>query len=170
MAIDDLVTGLPKSECASRRVMRSRSLAADWLRKNKLAQYADAFEANDIDLDILPELTELDLGQLGVTLGNRRRLLKAITARTEASDETASQVTQVSSGDPERRQVTVMFCDLVGSTALSSAIACHRFHPRISSCKTATTARTSVPMAANQSAMTSEQLIRFRVKACAIST
>jgi hypothetical protein len=165
LAIDDLVTGLPKSECASRRVMRSRSLAADWLRKNKLAQYADAFEANDIDLDILPELTELDLEQLGVTLGNRRRLLKAITARTEASDETASQVTQVSSGDPERRQVTVMFCDL-----LSSAIACHRFHPRISSCKTATTARTSVPMAANQSAMTSEQLIRFRVKACAIST
>jgi hypothetical protein len=82
------------------------------LRKNKLEQYADAFEANDIDLDILPELTELDLEQLGVTLGNRRQLLKAITARTEASDETASQATQVSSGDPERRQVTDIFCDL----------------------------------------------------------
>jgi class 3 adenylate cyclase/tetratricopeptide (TPR) repeat protein len=94
----------------------------DWLRKNKLEQYADAFEANDIDLDILPDLTELDLERLGVTLGNRRRLLKAITARIEASDEIASQATQVSSGDAERRQVTVMFCDLVGSTALSRAI------------------------------------------------
>ena len=53
----------------------------DWLRSNKFEQYADAFEANDIDLDILPELSERDLEQLGVSLGNRRRLLKAIAER-----------------------------------------------------------------------------------------
>jgi hypothetical protein len=53
----------------------------DWLRGNNFEQYADAFEANDIDLDILPELSERDLEQLGVSLGNRRRLLKAIAER-----------------------------------------------------------------------------------------
>ena len=50
----------------------------DWLRAYKFEQYADAFEANDIDFDILPELTERDLERLGLSLGNRRRLLKAI--------------------------------------------------------------------------------------------
>ena len=50
----------------------------EWLRRNNFEQYADAFEANDIGIDILPELSELDLEQLGVSLGNRRRLLKAI--------------------------------------------------------------------------------------------
>ena len=54
----------------------------DWLRGNNLEQYADAFEANDIDLDILPELNEHDLEQLGLSLGNRRRLLKAIAGRS----------------------------------------------------------------------------------------
>ncbi len=51
------------------------------MSKNKFEQYADAFEANDIDVDILPDLTEHDLERLGVTLGNRRRLLKAIRYR-----------------------------------------------------------------------------------------
>ena len=50
----------------------------DWLRGNNLEQYAEAFEANDIDLDILPELSEPDLEKLGLSLGNRRRLLRAI--------------------------------------------------------------------------------------------
>ena len=53
----------------------------DWLRRNNFEQYAEAFEANDIDLDILPELSEHDLEQLGLSLGNRRRLLKAIAGR-----------------------------------------------------------------------------------------
>src|ERR1700739_1438752 len=58
----------------------------DWLRGNNLEQYADAFEANDIDLDILPDLHDRDFEQLGLSLGNRRRLLKAIAARnTEAA-------------------------------------------------------------------------------------
>ena len=47
----------------------------DWLRTNNLEQYADALEANDIDLDILPDLDDRDLEQLGLSLGNRRRLL-----------------------------------------------------------------------------------------------
>ena len=54
----------------------------DWLRRNKLEQYADTFEANDIDLDIVPELTEADLENLGISLGNRRRLMKAFAERT----------------------------------------------------------------------------------------
>jgi len=93
----------------------------DWLLSNKFEQYADAFEANDIDLDILPELSEPDLERLGVSLGNRRRLLKAIAGRSSGaappkpSDPGAS-------GDAERRQVTVLFADMVGSTALSGTV------------------------------------------------
>jgi class 3 adenylate cyclase/tetratricopeptide (TPR) repeat protein len=98
----------------------------DWLRKNKLDQYADAFEANDIDLDILSELTEHDLEKLGVSLGNRRRLVKAIAERVGGESATmptpAPGLDSGASGEAERRQVTVLFCDLVGSTALSGAI------------------------------------------------
>jgi class 3 adenylate cyclase len=98
----------------------------DWLRKNKLEQYADAFEANDIDLDILSELTEHDLERLGVSLGNRHRLVKAIKERAGGeSTTTPTLASGLDSGvfsDAERRQVTVLFCDLVGSTALSGAI------------------------------------------------
>jgi class 3 adenylate cyclase/tetratricopeptide (TPR) repeat protein len=116
----------------------------DWLRENNLEQYADAFEANDIDLDVLGDLDDHDLEQLGLSLGNRRRLFKAIAARTGDSianssfDETSSLDKSASaasrsaekssaaeksgSGDAERRQVTVMFADMVGSTALSAKI------------------------------------------------
>ena len=98
----------------------------DWLRKNKLDQYADAFEANDIDFDILSELTEHDLEKLGMSLGNRRRLVKAIAERAGGESATTSMPTpELDSGvssEAERRQVTVLFCDLVGSTALSGAI------------------------------------------------
>ena len=51
----------------------------EWLRGNKLEQYAEVFEANDIDLDVLPDLNEHDLERLGLSLVNRRRLLKAIS-------------------------------------------------------------------------------------------
>jgi class 3 adenylate cyclase/tetratricopeptide (TPR) repeat protein len=94
----------------------------DWLRRHKFEQYADAFEASDIDIDILPELNDLDLEQLGLSLGNRRRLLKAIalygaeTAQSKPSDPDAL------SGDAERRQVTVLFADMVGSTGLSAKV------------------------------------------------
>src|SRR5471032_91274 len=94
----------------------------DWLRRNKFEQYADAFEANDIDLDILPELTENDLETLGVSLGNRRRLMKAVAERASGADKSAPKVARDSSGEAERRQVTVLFCDMVGSTALSGTV------------------------------------------------
>jgi class 3 adenylate cyclase/tetratricopeptide (TPR) repeat protein len=95
----------------------------DWLRRNQLEQYADAFEANDIDLDILPELTEQDLERLGLSLGNRRRLLKAIAGR-QAELAAPSPVSRDEDcpDDAERRQVTVLFADMVGSTALSGKI------------------------------------------------
>jgi len=117
----------------------------NWLRDNNLEQYAAAFEANDIDLDILSELDDHDLEQLGLSLGNRRRLLKAIAARNAeaaaisshnkasspgksssaaslSSGEKTSAKEQSGSGDAERRQVTVMFIDMVGSTALSARL------------------------------------------------
>jgi class 3 adenylate cyclase/tetratricopeptide (TPR) repeat protein len=95
----------------------------DWLRQNKFEQYADAFEANDIDLDILPDLSESDLEQLGLSLGNRRRLLKAIAERSAGiAQPKPSSAEATGSGDAERRQVTVLFADMVGSTALSGKI------------------------------------------------
>src|SRR6202795_206829 len=94
----------------------------EWLRRHNFEQYADAFEANDIDLDILPELSERDLEQLGLSLGNRRRLLKAIAERSVAKSKLPAAEAAEASGDAERRQVTVLFCDMVGSTALSEAV------------------------------------------------
>src|SRR3984957_9264219 len=94
----------------------------DWLRSNKLEQFADVFEANDIDLDILPELSERDLEQLGLSLGNRRRLMKAIAERGVAKPKLSDAEIADASGDAERRQVTVLFCDMVGSTALSGTV------------------------------------------------
>src|SRR5947209_1338922 len=94
----------------------------DWLRKNKFEQYADAFEANDIDVDILSELTENDLETLGVSLGNRRRLMKAIAERASDAAQSAPKAASDSSGEAERRQVTVLFSDMVGSTALSGTV------------------------------------------------
>ncbi len=98
-----------------------------WLRSIGLAQYASTFAANDIDLEVLSELTEQDLMGLGVSLGHRKRLLKAIRAgllnnrpTIAASSSTSTAVpAPASPRQAERRQLTVMFCDLVGSTALS---------------------------------------------------
>ena len=96
-----------------------------WLRGLGLQQYAAAFRDNAIDAEILPELTDVDLEKLGVVLGHRKRLLKAIAAL--AAPAAAMQATSVGSApshghDAERRQLTMMFCDLVGSTALSARL------------------------------------------------
>ena len=93
---------------------------ADWLRKLGLEQYEPAFRANEIDADLLPRLTAEDLKDLGVSLvGHRRRLLDAIAALGVEP----STVADVSArANAERRQLTVMFCDLVGSTALSARL------------------------------------------------
>ncbi len=101
-----------------------------WLRSLGLGKYEAAFRDNEIDETVLPNLTAEDLKDLGVSIvGHRRKLLDAIAAlRTDtaakapsADAETTSIVPSVSPEDrAERRQVTVMFSDLVGSTALSA--------------------------------------------------
>jgi class 3 adenylate cyclase/predicted ATPase len=94
-----------------------------WLRGLGLEQYAPAFAADDIDGEVLPELTADDLIGLGVTsIGHRRKLLAAIAALRSEAPQPVTDVEPVAaatSGEAERRQLTVMFCDLVGSTPLS---------------------------------------------------
>jgi len=93
---------------------------AAWLRGLGLAQYEPAFRENAIDSTVLRNLTAEDLKDLGVVLvGHRRRLLDAIEALGAAAP--AGPETPVRS-DAERRQLTVMFCDLVGSTPLSARL------------------------------------------------
>jgi class 3 adenylate cyclase len=90
---------------------------ADWLRKLGLEQYEPAFRGNDVDAQVLPQLTAEDLISIGVTsVGHRRRLLDAIAA---LGREPVAVVDVPIRAAPERRQLTVMFCDLVGSTELS---------------------------------------------------
>ena len=92
---------------------------AAWLRGLGLAQYEPAFRENAIDAAVLPELTADDLKDLGVSLvGHRRKLLAAISALR--NDRPAAPKPPAVAATAERRQVTVMFCDLVDSTPLSS--------------------------------------------------
>ena len=94
-----------------------------WLRSLDLEQYEPAFRDNAIDAAVLPELTADDLRELGVGLiGHRRKLLAAIA--TLRNDPSPASETGPADVMAERRQLTVMFCDLVGSTALSA-----RFDP-----------------------------------------
>ena len=95
-----------------------------WLERLGLGQYGSAFVQADIDPAVLPDLTEADLERLGVSLGHRKKLLRAIAALSEsaANGATSPPVGTISAPEAERRQLTVMFCDLVGSTALSSRL------------------------------------------------
>ena len=105
---------------------------ADWLEKLGLAQYAQRFAENDITFAILPDLTDQDLKELGVaSLGHRRQLLRAIVELGNTPAITAPIPARSSSSPPiapptetagERRYLTVMFCDLVGSTSISSKL------------------------------------------------
>jgi class 3 adenylate cyclase/tetratricopeptide (TPR) repeat protein len=97
-----------------------------WLRVLGLEQYAPAFRDNDVDAEVLPALTSDDLISIGVTsVGHRRKLLAAIASLDAAPP--AATVTEAprdapTPADAERRQLTVMFCDLVGSTELSARL------------------------------------------------
>src|SRR5271169_4284044 len=98
---------------------------ADWLRGIGLSQYETAFGDNGVDADVLPDLTDADLEKLGVLLGHRKRLLKAIGGLDKSfaeSGPSAAAVSAPKSDAAERRQLTVMFCDLVGSTALAARL------------------------------------------------
>ena len=98
-----------------------------WLEKIGLARYVDLFAKNDIDWETLPELNEHDLEKLGVSLGHRKKLLKAISHAF--SDSLRAPNTPVEAGltptataSAERRHLTVFMCDLVGSTSLSTRL------------------------------------------------
>jgi class 3 adenylate cyclase len=101
---------------------------AEWLEGQGFGEYAEAFARNKIDRDVLPSITADDLKEMGVaTVGDRRRLLDAIavlsrTHNARHEDVVAEPIARARSPDEvsaERRQLTVMFCDLVGSTPLS---------------------------------------------------
>ena len=86
----------------------------DWLALLNMSGYAQRFAESDIDYSVLRHLTEQDLKELGVSLGHRRKMLVAIGELAVAAQSQASGA--------ERRQLTVMFCDLVGSTALATRL------------------------------------------------
>jgi class 3 adenylate cyclase len=100
---------------------------ADWLDRLGMSEYAERFAENRIDFSVLPDLTDQDLEKMGVVLGDRRKILRAIAALGDsgkAAQKTTAPAAATSAVRPfdvaERRQVTIMFSDLVGSTALSS--------------------------------------------------
>jgi class 3 adenylate cyclase len=100
---------------------------ADWLKKLGMGQYARAFSDNDIDFSVLRHLTDQHLKDLGVSLGHRLKMLQAIHDLGEVSSAVTAPSAPAATesarqDDAERRQLTVMFCDLVGSTALSTRL------------------------------------------------
>ena len=96
---------------------------AEWLASIGLSEYAQRFADNAIDLSVLRDLTEQDLKDLGILLGHRRKILRAIAELDgAASAPTETATAPALREDAERRHLTVMICDLVGSTALSARL------------------------------------------------
>jgi class 3 adenylate cyclase/tetratricopeptide (TPR) repeat protein len=96
---------------------------SEWLVSLGLGEYADRFAENAIDLSVIRDLTEQDLTELGVLLGHRRKILRAIAGLNDAAYSAPQTVEEPTRQDEaERRHVSVMFCDLVGSTALSARL------------------------------------------------
>jgi class 3 adenylate cyclase/predicted ATPase len=96
---------------------------AQWLEKLGMSEYVTQFAENRVDFSVLRDLTDQDLKDLGVVLGDRRKLLRAIGELDVAPAPTPAILGDLTSQDgAERRQLTLMFCDLVGSTALSTRL------------------------------------------------
>jgi class 3 adenylate cyclase len=94
-----------------------------WLQGLGFERHGAAFRDNSIDMDVVRELNENDLEKLGLPLGDRRRILKAIANLPAPSAAAASPIAAPRARDEaERRPITVMFCDLVGSTSLASTL------------------------------------------------
>jgi len=92
---------------------------ASWLQTLGLERYAETFRDHEVDLDVVSELTEGDLEKLGIPLGHRKKLLRAIARLAEPETPVAGESPRA---EAERRQLTVMFVDLVGSTELSTRL------------------------------------------------
>ena len=92
---------------------------AGWLASIGLGEYAQRFDENAIDLSVVEELTEQDLKELGMLLGHRRKIMRAI-AELKGKGPPGAQPAPRDAA--ERRQLTVMFCDLVGSSTLSACL------------------------------------------------
>ena len=113
---------------------------SDWLEKLGMSEYARRFAENDIDIEVLSELTDTDFDRLGVSIGHRRKLLKALAAGGPTAAATSPSSAMASPLAPEqgrtaeaarpispstageRRYLTVLFCDLVGSTGISAQL------------------------------------------------
>jgi hypothetical protein len=111
---------------------------AQWLEELGMSEYTQRFAENDIDLGVLPDLTDQDLRELGLSMGHRRRLLRAISevnntsaspnviaksappriSASEPPPSGAATVAPIAEASGERRHVVVMFCDLVDSTGI----------------------------------------------------
>ncbi|MEM7498885.1 MAG: adenylate/guanylate cyclase domain-containing protein [Pseudomonadota bacterium] len=91
---------------------------AAWLERHGLGMHAAAFEANDIEPETLRELTEADLRELGLSIGHRRKLMQVIRAMVEGGPVSPA-IPSARANETERRQITVLFADVVGYTALS---------------------------------------------------
>src|SRR5262249_43574093 len=95
---------------------------AEWLASLDLGEYARRFAENGVDLSTIRDLTENDLKELGVLLGHRRKMLRAI-AELQGVPATKPHTAVAAAQDhAERRHITVMFCDMVGSTALTARL------------------------------------------------
>jgi len=99
---------------------------ADWLKKLGMSEYAQRFAENRIDFSVLHDLTDQDLEKLGVVLGDRRKMLRAIANLDAAppAPPTSAPATRapIAEAAAERRHVTVMFCDLVDSTGIAAKL------------------------------------------------
>jgi hypothetical protein len=96
---------------------------AEWLASIGLDEYAQRFAENRIDTSVLRDLTDQDLEKIGIPLGHRKKMLRAIAELGGAVLTTPQAVTGPNRQDTaERRHLTVMICDLVGSTALSARL------------------------------------------------
>ena len=104
----------------------SSSAIRRWLNDLGLGQYGDAFEQNDLDVDVLRDLSELDLEKIGVSLGHRKKLIRAIAALGPPSALRPARdrrpMDDAASPTGERRQATVLFSDLSGYTAMNEAL------------------------------------------------
>src|SRR5262245_61689572 len=94
---------------------------AEWLASIGLSEYAQRFADNAIDLSVIRDLSEQDLKDLGVLLGHRRKMLRAI-AELDGATPMPTEAATEPAYEGERRHLTVMICDLVGSTALAARL------------------------------------------------